>query len=100
MGRPANRCGEPVRLGEPCRGSPAAAPAALAAGCCDLFARPLLALIGLILVGGTRNHLALRPAGVNRVIVEAGKGAIVAALELEGELCQMQSGFAAESCAK
>jgi hypothetical protein len=59
-----------------------------------------LALIGLIPVGGTRNHLALRPAGVNRVIVEAGSGAIVAALELEGELCQMQSGFAAESCAK
>jgi len=66
----------------------------------DLPAQPILALIGLIPVGGTRNHLALRPAGVNRVIVEAGSGAIVAALELEGELCQMQSGFAAESCAK
>jgi hypothetical protein len=45
-----------------------------------------LALIGLIPVGGTRNHLALRPAGDNRVIVEAGNGAIVAAVELEGEL--------------
>ena len=52
----------------------------------DLPARPLLALIGLIPVGGTRNHLALRPAGDNRVIVEAGNGAIVAAVELEGEL--------------
>ena len=52
----------------------------------DFPAQPILALIGLIPVGGTRNHLALRPAGDNRVIVEAGNGAIVAAVELEAEL--------------
>ena len=52
----------------------------------DLPARPILGLLALTPTRGERRSIALRPAGDNRVIVEAGSGAIVAALELEGEL--------------
>ena len=52
----------------------------------DLPAGPILGLLGLTPSGGDRCHVALRPAGPGRVIAEAGGGAIVAALEIEGEL--------------
>ena len=52
----------------------------------DLPARPILGLLALTPTRGERRSIALRPAGENRVIVEAGSGAIVAALEIEGEL--------------
>jgi hypothetical protein len=52
----------------------------------DLPARPILGLLALTPTRGERRSIALRPAGDGRVIVEAGSGAIVAALELEGEL--------------
>lgn len=52
----------------------------------DFPARPILGLLALTPTRGERRSIALRPAGDNRVIVEAGNGAIVAALEIEGEL--------------
>jgi len=52
----------------------------------DLPAGPILGLLVLTPSGGDRCHVALRPAGPGRVIAEAGDGAIVAALEIEGEL--------------
>lgn len=52
----------------------------------DLPARAVLGLLALTPTRGDRCHVALRPAGDGRVIVEAGNGAIVAALEVEGEL--------------
>ena len=50
----------------------------------DLPARAVLGLLALTPTRGDRCHVALRPAGDGRVIVEAGNGAIVAALEEEG----------------
>ena len=52
----------------------------------DLPARPILGLLALTPTRGERRSIAMRPAGDGRLIVEAGSGAIVAALELEGEL--------------
>lgn len=52
----------------------------------DLPARPILGLLVLTPTRGDRCHVALRPAGPGLVIVEAGGGAIFAALEVEGEL--------------
>jgi hypothetical protein len=52
----------------------------------DLPARPILGLLALTPTRGERTHVALRPAGAGRVILEAGGGAIVAAIEVEGDL--------------
>jgi len=52
----------------------------------DLPAGPVFGLLALTPNRGERCHVALRPAGPGRVIVEAGGGAIVAAIEVEGEL--------------
>lgn len=52
----------------------------------DLPAHPLLALLPLVPSKGDRSVVSLRPTGDGRVIAEAGGGAAVAVVELDGDL--------------
>lgn len=54
----------------------------------DVPARAVFALLGLVPSKGPRAYIHLRPAGEDRVIVEAGGGAVVGVIELRGTVAR------------
>lgn len=54
----------------------------------DLPAHPLLNLLPLVPSKGPRAYAHLRAAGAGRVLIEAGGGALVACVEVRGELAR------------
>lgn len=54
----------------------------------DVPARAVFALLGLVPSKGPRACIHLRPAGEDRVIVEAGGGAVVGVIELRGTVAR------------
>lgn len=54
----------------------------------DLPAGPVLNLLALVPKAGPRAYIHLRGGGAGRVLIEAGGGALVAAVEVRGELAR------------
>lgn len=52
----------------------------------DVPAAPVLAVLPLVPAKGPRTYVHLRGAGPGRVLIEAGGGAVIAAIEARGEL--------------